>query len=258
MADPLLKRMWDRIKPPPAPPRPDWERPLWIQIWDALKPPPPVSVPPEIQRRRRRILVSAGIAVVITGIVTAAYAYIYSAPARAEAAFQQGTRLAATGDNARAVDHFSRAISIRPGWAEAYFLRGSAYRNVNQTDHAVRDIEQALRLNPNLADAHAMLGSILLGQNDLQRAVSEFSAALVIGPNENAYYQRGQVYEALGDHPKAIQDYNAAIALLPNAPYVYRARASAELNLRDRDSAERDRSLADAIEHRSNEAGSRR
>ena len=73
--------------------------------------------------------------------------------------------------------------------------------------------------------------------------------ALTIEPDEDAYYQRGQIYESLGQHEKAIADYNAAIGLLPNAPYVYRARATSELGLGDRDAARHDRSLALAIEH---------
>jgi tetratricopeptide (TPR) repeat protein len=250
MGDPFLKRLWDTIKLPPAPPRPEWERSVWRRIWDAVKPPPPVAVSPEVRNRRWLLFGGAGAAILIAASITAARAYVHSAPTRAEAALQEGVRLAAIGDNVRALERFSLAISIRPEWADAYLQRGVAYRNRDETDHALLDIEHAIELNPDLASAHAMLGTILLVQKDSRRAITEFSAALAIAPNANTYYQRGQVYESLGEHENAVRDYDAAIELLPNAPYVYRARASAELNLGDRDAAKRDRSLADAIEHK--------
>jgi tetratricopeptide (TPR) repeat protein len=63
-----------------------------------------------------------------------------------------------------------------------------------------------------------------------------------------ANYQRGQMYESLGEHQKALQDYNLAIGGMPDAPYIYRARALTRENLGDGAGARDDRQKADSIE----------
>jgi tetratricopeptide (TPR) repeat protein len=253
MADPVFKRFWNAIKPPPPAPFRQWEPeppPLWSRLWEGIKPPPPVvSVSPEVARRRRLMLAGAGLAMLAAGAGSAAFAYILSAPQRAEAAFQDGRRFAAAGNTAGAIDRFSRAIAIQPRFAAAYLERGLAHQTRLDYRLAMDDCEEALKLNPNLSAAHVARGMVFRSQGNAPHAAAEFTAALAVEQNEDAYYQRGQTYDSLGDHEKAIQDYSAAIALLPDAPYVYRARATAELSRGDREKAARDRERAFAIEH---------
>jgi tetratricopeptide (TPR) repeat protein len=252
MAGSVFQRIWDTIKPVPPAPRREWETklpPLWKRIWDGIKPPPPFAVPPASLRRRRLTFVSAVAAILALAMTVGVRRYIKSAPERAESVLREGIRLAAAGDNSGAIDRFNRAIAIRPDFAAAYLHRGLARRSLHGPDAAIADLAHALAIDPRLAAAHSAMGLILRDLGPPEEALAEFTAALSIQPDEDAYYQRGQIYESLGRHEKAIEDYNAAIGLLPNAPYVYRARATAELSLGDHNGANRDRSLAVAIEH---------
>jgi tetratricopeptide (TPR) repeat protein len=65
----------------------------------------------------------------------------------------------------------------------------------------------------------------------------------------DAYFQRGQILDAQGDHQKALDDYDHAIAQDRESPYVYLARAMAKESLGDAEGAHADRQIANQIEH---------
>ena len=110
MTESGLKRFWNAIKPPPAVPR---------------RPSEGSSKSPQ-QRRRRKQLVVGVAAVVLSGVgAWAVYSYLASAPARADAALQEGIRLVALGKYVDAVNRFTKATDIRPALAAGYLERGS-------------------------------------------------------------------------------------------------------------------------------------
>ena len=80
--------------------------------------------------------------------------------------------------------------------------------------------------------------------------MNEFSAAISLNGDLDAYYQRGQVYESLGEHQKAIADYDVAISQMRDAPYIYLARASAREHLGDKDGAAEDRKTSGQLQNR--------
>jgi tetratricopeptide (TPR) repeat protein len=232
MAESGLKRFWNTIKLPPAAGRRENE----------------MALPPEEQRRRNQLLTVTAAVFLIGGGSWAAYLYVASAPRRAEAVFHEGMSLMALGKDREAVERFTKATDIWPDLANGYLERGLVRLNLHQTDQAIQDFEQAIDVTPSLAEAHTALGSIYRQQGDLKRAVNEFSLAIDLGSAVDANYQRGQMYESLGEHQKALDDYNQAVHGLPDAPYIYRARAVAKEKLGDATGAQEDRKKADSIE----------
>jgi tetratricopeptide (TPR) repeat protein len=63
----------------------------------------------------------------------------------------------------------------------------------------------------------------------------------------DAFYQRGQVYSAMGEQQKAISDYSDAIALKRDAPYIYMARSTAKKALGDEGGFAEDQALASSL-----------
>jgi tetratricopeptide (TPR) repeat protein len=249
-----LKRFWDAIKPPPAVEHRevDYNTRSWTKdLWNTIKPPPPmhgqVASPEQLMRRRRRRMVWAMV-IVMAGAAWGVYVYITSAPKRAEAMIQQGVQLANAGNFAEAEKRFTNATNTYPQLANGYMERGLARLGMNQQDAALADLEQAIRMNPALARAHHNIGIIYRDRKDLRRALDELTLAIGIDPRPDTYYQRGQVYEALGDDQKAMNDYNLAIASVPDAPYYYRARALLKVKLGNNPGAATDRQRADEIE----------
>jgi tetratricopeptide (TPR) repeat protein len=115
---------------------------------------------------------------------------------------------------------------------------------------ALRDFDKAIEMNPNMDRAYASRGLIYRDRGDINGAVDQFTKSINIRPTVDAYYQRGQTYESLGEHQKAIEDYDYAIAVLRDAPHVYRARSLAKRNLGDVQGADEDREKARSFEHR--------
>jgi len=224
------------------------------RLWNAIKPPPPVEskredISKEEKLRRRRLLYSAAAAVTVGAVAWGVYQRMASAPLRAEAVFQEGMRLTGEGDFKGAADRFTEAVRIYPRLAVGYYQRGLAHKSMNDVDAAIEDFKQAIGEDSNLAPPHTELGVIYRQRGDPARAMSEFTEAINISSNSDAFYQRGQVEEELGQHQQAIQDYASAIHEQPDAPYVYRARATARRAIGDHEGAQEDLRTALQIEH---------
>ena len=224
------------------------------RVWKALKPPPAVhaggAARKRLTRKQKRLLRISALGVTLVGAGWSAYAFLGSAEQRADKQYQAAMKLMGPGDYQEAIVHFTRALEISPQLANAYLERGISYAYLNETDQALTDLGQAVVLNPNLARAYSARGSIYRRRGDFQHAMQDFSDSLKIEPSLDAYYERGQTYEALLEHQKAIEDYDRAIAVMRDAPNVYRSRALAKRNLGDIAGYESDRGTARALERR--------
>jgi tetratricopeptide (TPR) repeat protein len=231
MSESRFSRFWNFVKPPPDPDRP--------------------KVSPEVLalRRRQRRLVLMGLAVLaVIGGAVGAFIYIENAPQRSEKEFQVGMESMRPGQYPQAIVHFTRALSIPR--ADAYTQRGNAHRALAELDLALSDYQAAVDLNANLADAHNGIALIYVDRRDWRHALEELNKSLALQPNIDGFYQRGQILEALGEHQKAIDDFDQAISVARDAPYMYRARAMSKEKLGDMDGAHADRILAASLEHR--------
>lgn len=229
MAKNIVTRAWDSVKLPPA---------------QGVKKP----MSPQRRKQRKMILVTLGV-IALAGIGWAIYAYIGTAPQRAQSSFDDAERLMSAGHYAKAVDGFTRTLSIWPQMANAYVARGLAHHFLGEDQQALADLDNALQLDPNLSAAYAARGSISRDHGDVSRAMEEYTKSIQSHPNVDAYFERGQLYEKLGEHQKAIADYDQAIAYLRDAPHVYRARAFAKANMGDEAGAQADRDMAHSLEH---------
>ena len=229
-------------------------RSVFTRLWDAVKPPPAVTRPGakknRFTARQKRLLYGAVSVVILVALSWSVYAYVASAPQRADKEFQAAMKLTAAGKYKDAIAQFTRAIGIWPQLADAYLERGIAYRYLNQSDQALADFDHAIELNPNLPRAYTARGFIYRERGNARRAMEEFSKSIEIAPNVDAYFERGQTFEDLGEHQKAIDDYDKAIAEMRDAPYVYRARSLARRNMGDQDGYDADQKMAASLEHR--------
>jgi tetratricopeptide (TPR) repeat protein len=231
MAEPILRRLWNAVKPPPA-----------------VKGP---KKPMTAQRRKQRKIILATLGVLaLGGVGWGIYAYIAAAPQRAQAKFDTTMLLLGSGKYKEAVDGFTDAIHTSPQIADAYVERGIANHFLKLDDAALADLDTAIQLNPSLSRAFNARGGIFRDRGDIKRAMEEYAKSIQAQPNVDAYFERGQIYERLGQHKEAIADYDSAVEYLRTAPHVYRARAFAKANLGDEEGAKADRALARSYEHR--------
>src|SRR5690348_2957674 len=96
------------------------------RAWDAVKPPPAPPARRRLNRAQRR-LIRGTVTVIALGLTAwGVFAYIAAAPERALSHYQQGMNLLGAGDFQNAVSQFTRALAIIPDYADAYVGRGKA------------------------------------------------------------------------------------------------------------------------------------
>ena len=221
------------------------------RLWNTVKPPPAVPQERKPLTPQQRILIRVSAAVVlIVGTALGAYYWIASAPDRAESRFQSGMRFMRPGQYPQAVAEFSGAIGIWDRHSGAYLQRGVAKQVLGDADGALRDFEQAARIDPSLAEAFTARGTILRDRGDVRGAIDEITKSVGVRATMDGYFQRGLLWERLGEHQKAIEDYDRAIAQERDAPYVYAARGIAKRALGDIAGYEQDRDTSIAIENK--------
>jgi tetratricopeptide (TPR) repeat protein len=221
---------------------------------NAIKPPPPVNpvaLSPEVlalRRRQRRLVTTVLAAGVVAAAGVGVFNYIQSAPQRADKEFREGMKSMRPGKYPDAIVHFNRSLEISPQRGDALLQRGIAHLTVGEPDAALADFQAVNDLNPNLAEAHSGIAMVYVGRHDSRHALEELNKSIALEPTIEAYYQRGEVLESQGEHRKAIDDFDLAIAQARDAPYMYRARAMAKSQLGDLDGARADREAAANLE----------
>ena len=225
-------------------------RTFLARVWKAVKPPPPLPARRRLNRAQRRLIRVTSIMLALGGSTWAVYAYIESAPDRANSHYRQGMRLLGPGDFQGAAAQFTKAIDIVPEYADAYLGRGKARQAAGDSEAALADFEKAIAINPTLDLAYTSRGIIELSKGDCQKALADFTRSVRLHPTSDAYYQRGLTYQTLNQPKRAVADYDAAITYDPGAPYIYLARAKAKRDLGDLTGARQDQETARGLEQK--------
>src|SRR5262249_40755633 len=77
-----------------------------------------------------------------------------------------------------AIDHYRRAVALRPDYAPAFNNLGSALRARGRRDEAVASYRKALELRPEFAGAHYNLANLLVDEGNPAAAIDHFEQAL--------------------------------------------------------------------------------
>lgn len=137
--------------------------------------------------------------------------------------FQEAMKARQSGDDAGAVDRLTRAIALSPQAGSLYYWRGDTLLRMGQYDEAISDYKAALELMPGNVASLVGLGIAEVWKGQWQDGVSALSAAIDTGSDQGqlvawAHRARGVAYAALGDKADAVADYQAYLALTPDAP----------------------------------------
>jgi tetratricopeptide (TPR) repeat protein len=122
-----------------------------------------------------------------------------------------------------AIDHYRRAIALRPDYAPAYNNLGSALRASGRRDEAVASYQKAIELRPDFAGAHYNLANLLVDEGKPAEAVEQFTDALRTEPaSADVHNNLGIALAGVGRLPDAIAEFRSAIALDPKSAKAHR------------------------------------
>lgn len=135
------------------------------------------------------------------------------------------------GQTDKAVADFDAAIKLRSNYGEAYINRGLARAQRGDYDRAIEDFTAATTLDARFAYlAFNNLGIAYGEKRDFERALQNFDQAIRLRPDyPNAYYGRGNIYNAMGEADRAIADFDAAIRINPDFQPAYTNRGGANI-----------------------------
>ena len=142
------------------------------------------------------------------------------------------------GDLAGAMEDYSRALELDPGYTLAYTNRAVARQRLGDFEGALQDLDRSIALDPDDSSAFANRGVVQIRLGQPERALADFTRAIELDPsNAAAYANRGTLRSNLGDYRAALADLDRALALNPIQPDALVARALARSGAGDAESA---------------------
>ena len=141
--------------------------------------------------------------------------------------FKIGVAFLRANNEEKAVESFSKAIDLDPGFTQAYAALGAAYDKRGQYDKAIDSCNEALEIDPINATAYNNRGIAFRNKGQHDKAIADYDKALEIDPNfAESYNGRGNVYVSTGEYDKAIADYNKALEINPGYVKAYADRGT--------------------------------
>ncbi len=142
-----------------------------------------------------------------------------------------GVVLAESGQFESAIEHYRRAIEIKPHYARAHSNLGSALTVVGRFDEAVAALEHSLSLRPNEAETHYNLAVTLARQQDYAGTILHCRSALELNPGYSvAHFDLGLALVLTGEHRDAIEHFREYLRVFPNDVQAKDLLARAEKN----------------------------
>ncbi|MGH7356223.1 MAG: tetratricopeptide repeat protein [Candidatus Rokuibacteriota bacterium] len=113
----------------------------------------------------------------------------------------------------QAIEHYGKAIELRPYYADAHVGLGDARAAKGDVDGAIGAYQKALVLNTLNPRVHMSLGKIYYGEKGLYyEAVTAYQKAIELDPGSiEARMGLGEVYEDKGLYKEAVEEYKRVV-----------------------------------------------
>jgi tetratricopeptide (TPR) repeat protein len=121
-----------------------------------------------------------------------------------------------------AMDHYRKAVQIKPDYVEAYNNLGNIFQFRRRFDEAVECYRKALKFVPDSAETHNNFGAALQKQGKLDEAINHFRVALKTRPDfVEALNNLGFALQSQEKTDEAISYYRHALKVRPLSAEVH-------------------------------------
>jgi protein O-mannosyl-transferase len=139
-------------------------------------------------------------------------------PDYAEAHYNLGRLLVEKGQLDDAIAHYEKAVAINPADAEAQNNLGVSLFGIGRADDAIAHYQKALEIQPDYAEASCNLAGALIGKGDLDGAIAGYTACLAAIPDqEDARYNLASALFLRGRTDEAIVQYQKVLLVHPDS-----------------------------------------
>lgn len=130
--------------------------------------------------------------------------------------FRQGAISLSAGEYNKAIENFTKALSLNPNSARALNLRGVAHFHLKNYRTAEEQFKQALTLHSSYAEAYTNLGSVYFATRQLEKAREMFEKSLELSPDSiPAHYSLGTLLLFLGEVEEGLRHLARGVELDP-------------------------------------------
>jgi tetratricopeptide (TPR) repeat protein len=149
------------------------------------------------------------------------------------------------GDFAKAAEDYTRYLGLEPKDTQARYFRGLAYSSLGEHVKVIEDTSAILALNPRHFPALMSRGAAYLHLYEYALALLDFDKALKAEPSQGAAHaSRGLVFERTGLADKALEEYGRALSLARKVPQIHYRRGALLARQGDLEAAAHDLSVA--------------
>ena len=141
------------------------------------------------------------------------------------------------GEVDAALNEFTRAIELRPGYWLHHSTKGVAALRANRYGQAEAPFLRAIELQPDHADAYGYLGTVYLYSGRRDRAIEYYKRSIQASPTPAAWSNLGAALSDGGQLEEALDAFRQAVALRPRDPLLHRNLGDVLARLGKRDEA---------------------
>ncbi len=133
-----------------------------------------------------------------------------------EAHYNLAAMLQARGETAQSIEHYRRALSLKPGDATVENALGSAYFAAQDLPSAIQHLSASVKVRPDYFDSQYNLGLAFANAGQFPQAIEHLRVAVALHPRDaDAEANLGAAYAANGDTQEAIAHLRRALELNP-------------------------------------------
>ncbi len=119
-------------------------------------------------------------------------------------------------DYEQAIADTTRVLELRPGMIQALILRSQYALAAENFKQALADLRSLLRLNPKAVPLRLQMAAVYLADNRPGMAIDLYDQIIEEDKDvSEAYHGRGDAWLGMGEHQKAVKDYEIAFEGLP-------------------------------------------
>jgi tetratricopeptide (TPR) repeat protein len=128
-----------------------------------------------------------------------------------------GTFLKQNGNLDEAIDHYSKALAIKPDFAMAHYNLGQALAHQGELKGAIEHYQQAIRLKPNNVAVHHNLAMALASLGRMEEATEQYAEVARLQPKSAwAHNNLGNALAGQGKMEEAVYHYSQVLQIQPD------------------------------------------